>query len=191
MQAARGVTTAGKTNSVFVGDIRHAQDFEWKELGERIRQWRFTRGMTQQQLAEAAGLTQSGLMRVESGQTNPQLSSLQGIASALHCSVRELFCGKSESDPQLASTVQRVKSVIESGDDAAIQTLENGLTTAELLLERSRQGLLSLIIKGDGRRSPANDSLAMNGLVRNATRQAADKVGNNRRDGRKRRKGRQ
>jgi transcriptional regulator with XRE-family HTH domain len=176
---------------MLIGDIRNAQDFDWKELGERIRQWRFARGLTQQQLAKAAGLTQSGLMRVESGQTNPQLTSLQGIAAALRCSVRELFCGKSESDPQLASNVQRVKSVIESGDDAAIQTLENGLTTAELLLERSRRGLLSLIIEGEGHRSPARDLLAMNGSVRNATQQAADKVGHNRRNGHKGRNGRQ
>jgi transcriptional regulator with XRE-family HTH domain len=173
---------------MFVGGTKDAQDFDWIELGARIRQWRLARGMTQQQLAEAAGLTQSGLMRVESGQTNPQLASLQGIASALHCSVRELFCGKSESDPQLASTVQRVKSVVESGDAAAIRTLENGLTTAELLLQRSRQSLPSQVNKGDGRGRPANDYLTMNGLVGNATRQAAHKVGRNRRNDHKGRK---
>ena len=112
------------------------KDFDWKELGDRIRQWRLARGMNQQQLADGCGMTQSGLYRVETGQTNPQLITVQRIASALHCSVRELFCGKSELEPHLASVLQRVKDVVESADDAAIQTFENGLTAAELLMER-------------------------------------------------------
>ncbi len=176
---------------MFIREVKHAQDFDWKELGERIRRWRLARGMTQEQLAEAAGLTQSGLMRVESGQTNPQLASLQGIASALRCSVRELFCGKSESDSQLTDTVQRVKSVIESEDAAAIQALENALTTAELLLERNERGSLSLMAKDEGRHSPAEGLRAMKGLVSNATQQAADKIGHDRRNCHKGRKGRQ
>jgi transcriptional regulator with XRE-family HTH domain len=124
-------------------DVRHAQDFDWRELGDRIRQWRLARGMNQQQLADVCGMTQSGLYRVETGQTNPQLATLQRIASALHCSVRDLVCGKSELKVHLAGVVQRVKHVVESADDAAIQTLENGLTTAELLMERNgRRALL-------------------------------------------------
>jgi transcriptional regulator with XRE-family HTH domain len=109
--------------------------------------------MSQQQLAEASGMTQSGLFRVETGRTNPQLTSLRRIASALHCSVRELFCGMSELDPHFASVCQRIKHVAESADAAAIQTFENGLATAELLLKRSsRRDLLSLI--SQGRRIP-------------------------------------
>ena len=52
----------GKTNGH--GDVRHAPVFDWKELGDRIRQWRLARGLNQQQLAEASGLTQSGLYRL-------------------------------------------------------------------------------------------------------------------------------
>jgi transcriptional regulator with XRE-family HTH domain len=118
--------------------VQHTPDFDWKEPGDRIRRWRVACGMNQQQLAEASGMTQSGLHRIETGQTNPQLSTLQRIASALHCSVRELLCGKCDSDSCSAAVVQRVKRVVESEDEAARQILESALNGAELLLERSR-----------------------------------------------------
>jgi transcriptional regulator with XRE-family HTH domain len=129
------------------GDVRRAADFDWTELGARIRQWRLARGMNQQQLAEASGLTQSGLYRLETGQTNPQLTTLQQIASALQCSVRELLCGKCDSDSYFAAVVQRVKRIVESEDDAARQILESALNGAELLLERSR---LNRFLHGEG-----------------------------------------
>ncbi|HVO81618.1 MAG TPA: helix-turn-helix transcriptional regulator [Terriglobales bacterium] len=141
--------THGKSNgkSNGHGGLRRAADFDWTELGERIRQWRLARGMNQQQLAEASGLTQSGLYRLEKGQTNPQLTTLQQIASALQCSVRELLCGKCDSDSYFAAVVQRVKRIVESEDDAARQILEGGLNGAELLLERSQQDRL---LNGEG-----------------------------------------
>jgi transcriptional regulator with XRE-family HTH domain len=129
------------------GDVQHAPDFNWRELGDRIRRWRVACGMNQQQLAEASGMTQSGLYRVETGQTNPQLSTLQRIASALHCSVRELLCGKCDSDSCFAAVVQRVKRIVESEDDAARRILESALNGAELLLERSRQ---NRFLNGEG-----------------------------------------
>jgi DNA-binding XRE family transcriptional regulator len=96
----------GKGNRKGHDDVRHAKDFDWRGLGDRIRRWRLARGMNQQQLADVCGMTQSGLYRVETGQTNPQLATLQRIAWALHCSVRELFCVSPSSNcisPALSS----------------------------------------------------------------------------------------
>ena len=135
----------GKNNAH--GDAQHTPDFDWKELGDRIRRWRVACGMNQQQLAEASGMSQSGLHRIETGQTNPQLTTLQQIASALQCSVRELLCGKCDSDSCFAAVVQRVKGIVESEDDAARQILESALNGAELLLERSRQ---NRFLNGEG-----------------------------------------
>lgn len=147
-----------KTNNGHAA-VRHPPDFDWEELGDRIRQWRLARGVNQKQLAEASGMTQSGLFRIETGQTNPQLTTLQRIASALHCSVRELFNGKSDSDPHLARVFQRVKHVLDSEDEAAIHILENGLTTAELLLERTRQNGQGVFL------TPASDLLPTKTII--------------------------
>jgi transcriptional regulator with XRE-family HTH domain len=134
-------------------------DFSWTEVGTRIRDWRHKRGLSQQLLAEAAGLTQNGIFRLESGETNPQLTTLQQIASALGCSVRELVVGTTDCDPILAQRLGRVKRVLESGDEAAIRVMDNGIETAEALLERSggRRGLPPLRVKGEGRQNMAND----------------------------------
>jgi transcriptional regulator with XRE-family HTH domain len=144
-------------------------DFSWTEVGTRIRDWRHQRGMSQQALADAARLTQNGVFRLEYGRTNPQLSTLQQIASALGCSVRDLVAGSSETEPILAERFRRVRRVVEAGDEAALKAMDNGLETAEALLERSggRRGLPPLnrkiIVKGEGRRSPAYDLFWMRG----------------------------
>lgn len=52
-------------------------------IGGQIRQARKRAGLTQTQLAAKAGITQSVLSRVESGNGNPTLSLLEDIAAAL------------------------------------------------------------------------------------------------------------
>lgn len=145
-------------------------DFSWKEVGARIRERRILRGMSQQALASAARITQNGIFRLEAGETNPQLGTLRQIASALHCSVRDLVCGSSESTPVLADRLRRVKRVLESKDPAAISVMDSGIEAAEALLERMvrklRQPPLRRIVKGQGRRSPVDDLLLMKGPVR-------------------------
>lgn len=140
-----------------------APDFTWKELGERIRQRRVSRGISQQGLAAASGVTQNAIFRLEAGETNPQITTLQHIAAGLGCSVRSLLCGMPESSSQLFGRLGRVRAVVESGDETAIAILDNGINAAEALLARSSQtrSMLSssrkVILKGEQRRSLADD----------------------------------
>jgi transcriptional regulator with XRE-family HTH domain len=53
------------------------------ELGQRIRSRRLTLGLTQQALAEIAGLSVHGLSNIESGKGNPTLAVLNQLADAL------------------------------------------------------------------------------------------------------------
>jgi transcriptional regulator with XRE-family HTH domain len=116
------------------------QDFSWQELGHRVRDWRMRAGMSQKQLAEAAGLTPAGLFRIEAGNTNPQLETLRRIAAALGCSVRELFCGHLVKDDALAGpragAYRVVDRVLESGDEAALKVLSSAMLTCQELLDR-------------------------------------------------------
>jgi len=144
-------------------------DFSWAEVGARIRDWRHRRRMSQQALADAAGFTQNGIFLLETGRTNPQLATLQKVASVLDCSVRDLVCGSSDTTPMLAERLRRVRRVVETGDETALKAMDNGLDVAEALLERSggRPPLPPLkrkiIVKGEGRRSPADELLWMKG----------------------------
>lgn len=54
------------------------------ELGARVRERRESLGMSQQQLAEAAGLHQSAVARFEAGGTMPTILMLERYARALN-----------------------------------------------------------------------------------------------------------
>lgn len=56
-----------------------------------IMSMRERRGITQTQLAEATGLSQSGLSRIERGRRELTLSNMRRIAKALNCTVGELL----------------------------------------------------------------------------------------------------
>lgn len=60
-------------------------------LGRRIRELRMKRGMTQEKLAESAGLDLSQLSRMENGHGNPKFDTLQRIAKALQIQSYELL----------------------------------------------------------------------------------------------------
>lgn len=145
--------------------VSDKRDFSWQEVGERIRNRRVARRMTQQALAQSADITQNAIFRIESGETNPQLTTLQQIAAGLGCSVRELLCGIPESSPHLADRLSRVRAVVESDDQIAISVLDHGIEAAEELLARSsgRRRMppppRKMILKGEGRRSLAPDLL--------------------------------
>jgi DNA-binding XRE family transcriptional regulator len=59
-------------------------------LGERVREMRTAAGMTQYQLAFAAGIGRVTLVRLESGEQSPRYETLVAIARALGRPVGEL-----------------------------------------------------------------------------------------------------
>lgn len=55
-----------------------------------VKVWRDYRGMTQVRLAEAAGLDQADVSRIERGQREPSGHTLRGLAEALDVTVDDL-----------------------------------------------------------------------------------------------------
>jgi transcriptional regulator with XRE-family HTH domain len=71
-----------------------------KSLAARVRALRLAAGMTQQQLAVAAGLALGGLAQIEQGTTrDPRVSTLRALAKALGVTLDELA---GEDDPDAA-----------------------------------------------------------------------------------------
>lgn len=58
-----------------------------ERIGGRVATLRKMRGMTQEQLAEAAGIGRTHLNRIESGKYGVQIEVLQAVAEALHMTV--------------------------------------------------------------------------------------------------------
>lgn len=65
-------------------------------LGKRIHKLRQKNSITQEQLAEQAGISPKNLSEIENGRGNPTLTSLEGLAGALGISLSELFDFESE-----------------------------------------------------------------------------------------------
>jgi len=61
------------------------------EIGNRIRQIRLQRGLSQRKLAQLAGLHHPAVNAVENGRRIPTLITLQKIASALDVSLSDLI----------------------------------------------------------------------------------------------------
>ena len=67
-------------------------------LGERVRQFRESAGLTQKALAQAADIGRVTLVRLENGEQSPRFKTLQAIARALKMDTRELLI-----EPELLS----------------------------------------------------------------------------------------
>ncbi len=67
-------------------------------LGERVRRFRESAGLTQEALAQAADIGRVTLVRLENGEQSPRFKTLQAIARALKMDTRELLI-----EPELLS----------------------------------------------------------------------------------------
>lgn len=65
---------------------------DYKGIGIRIRDMRKMRKMTQEQLAEAAGVGVTHISHIETGNSVPSLQVMVDIINALDCSADELLC---------------------------------------------------------------------------------------------------
>lgn len=61
------------------------------EVGQRIREWRLRRELSQAEVARLAGITQASLSNYENGKRDLPLSTLLGVARALNVSIGDLL----------------------------------------------------------------------------------------------------
>jgi transcriptional regulator with XRE-family HTH domain len=66
---------------------------EPREFGKNIQRLRRSAGLTQEQLADRADIAPRVIQRIESGMANPKIGTLQDIAQALGCSIRDFYDG--------------------------------------------------------------------------------------------------
>jgi len=59
-------------------------------IGDRLRTLRIRRALTQQELAEKAGISKNALNRIELSKAEPHMSTLRRLAQALNVDPAEL-----------------------------------------------------------------------------------------------------
>ena len=67
--------------------LAHADEHGWffAKIAEQVAEERRSRGLSQAELAELTGTTQSAIARLESGGRPPRIDTLLRIANALDC----------------------------------------------------------------------------------------------------------
>lgn len=79
-------------------------------LGDRIKLLRKQRGLSQEEVAEAAGIDSKSLSRIESNRFNPALDTLQSLAVALGVEMQDFFAGDPASPKALRAYLFEVIS---------------------------------------------------------------------------------
>jgi ribosome-binding protein aMBF1 (putative translation factor) len=67
--------------------VAHVEEGEWlfAQIADDVAERRLQRGLSQKELAEKCGTTQSAIARLEAGGRPPRIDTLQRIAIALEC----------------------------------------------------------------------------------------------------------
>jgi DNA-binding XRE family transcriptional regulator len=76
-----------------------------RKVGERIRALRKARGLTGKELAKRAGIAPQSLSRIEHGQHDVVLTTLQALLAAMGCELRDLATPDPDEVPSEASTI--------------------------------------------------------------------------------------
>ncbi len=77
------------------------------DVGKRIKDIREKSGMTQNGLAERAGISQTHLLRVELGQADITVGHLQLVCDALGMSLQDFFASN-KNDDELNTSASRL-----------------------------------------------------------------------------------
>ena len=70
----------------------------YKKIGDRIRQYRSIRGITQEELAYMIGSSSAYICNVELGKKKPSLQMLSEIADAMNLTVNDFLYDRKPSD---------------------------------------------------------------------------------------------
>ncbi len=120
------------------GGLPAAADAFAAAVGGLVRSARAKRGITRRQLAEQSGASERYLAQIESGQGNPSVTILKGIADALDVPVAELLPGAGGRGKAFGRILDLLAGVPPS-ELAAIADLIEGRTSADLAADRARR----------------------------------------------------
>ena len=113
-----------------------------KLIGLKIRQFRTLRGITQEQLAEASDSTGSYIGKLERGEVNVQIKTLEKIAEAMGTNVFAFFdydpYEELRSQPWIWECVHLLSQQNEADQNKAYRILKELFTSSECELSTNK-----------------------------------------------------
>ena len=107
---------------------------DYKSVGARIRTVRLTKKLTQEQLAEAAGVGVTHISHIETGNCIPSLQVMIDIINALDCSADELLCMEiRQARPLLDSWLSEL---VADCDDTEVKLITDMVVSLKASLRR-------------------------------------------------------
>jgi|SRR5581483_5883469 len=111
---------------------------EWgRRIAASVKAWRRIRGMTQEQLAELAGMDRPRITKIEAGHSVPRTKTLRRLATALGVSVGEIVDGPPGTEAKDTTTSN---AVVEGSAefDEIVRNVVRGVLSNSRLVERFR-----------------------------------------------------
>ena len=110
-------------------------------VGQNVKQKRTALGISQNQLAKKAGISQASLNALESKTNNPSVETVFLLAAALDCTVSELLGEQRDGVTLLTDRQQQLLDIFaqlnESGKQLLLQQAESILAQPALRQEES------------------------------------------------------
>lgn len=98
-----------------------------KQFGEWVRELRKAQGLSQEELAERAGLHYTYIGGVERGERNLSLKSIEKIVSALRIDIRDLFVHRTpkKADGESNKIISDINSILISKDIDTLRLIKS------------------------------------------------------------------
>ena len=103
-------------------------------VGVIVKKLREKAGLSQNQLAKSAGVSQAALSKIESEEKNPSVETVFLLAAALDCTVSELLGEKPEGVTFLTDRQRQLLEIFQQLNDAGKNSL---LALAESMLRQA------------------------------------------------------
>lgn len=107
-----------------------------KDIGQRIKEKRIEKGLTQEKLSEMIGVGPSHMSHIESGSTVPSFEVFISILNALQCSSDELLCRETISARPLLNSW--LSDLVADCDPTEIKILSDILIAAKQTLRKNK-----------------------------------------------------
>lgn len=112
-------------------DLSLFQRPDYKQIfGDRLRKIRKIKKLTQKQVAEAIGMSTSGMTQIENGQKMPSTENLFAISSALNVPVALLAHPLKMSDKHIRLIIKAMDLIILNPNSVYLETIDQILAVA-------------------------------------------------------------